>query len=500
MKALVYLRVSTDKQAIKGLSIPTQKESCLDFAKKEGYEVEENNIFTDSGESARTSDRPEFQRLLEHCRKDKDIRAVIVYDISRFSRNGVEYYVIKQELEKLGISILSVSEPIEPIEKGGSPATWLMEWILAGFAEFRSRQDAQKILAGMKRKAQEGVYPTRAPFGYRNRREVISGDKNRAWIELDQKEAVWVEKVFQLYSTGNYSLRGVVDILWLEGFPSRTGKKPHFSFIDKMLKNKAYIGWVVWDGVENPNGKHQAIISKGLFDKVQGILEAHNVGADRKRKHAFILRGVAYCGECGSRWTAGFHSNGTSKKYGLYSCQKAQRSQRIACQQESIDIDELEKQFAKILKKVQLPNAFVEKIRERVRSLFAQEEQIYQKMRKVYLDEETKLKEQQRRLIKLYMNSGLTDEQYEQEKKALETEETRIKENGAKVELELKDVVRTIEIAIGLANNCYRAYQKSPYELKILLAHAFFQKLVIKDKQIVQAVLNPPLDYLCANR
>lgn len=79
-------------------------------------------------------------------------------------------------------------------------------------------------------------------------------------------------------------------------------------------------------------------------------------------------------------------------------------------------------------------------------------------------------------------------------------DEVSVKENGAKVELELKDVVRTIEIAVGLVNNCYRTYQKSSYELKILLAHAFFQKLVIQDKQIVQAVLNPPLDYLCANR
>lgn len=98
------------------------------------------------------------------------------------------------------------------------------------------------------------------------------------------------------------------------------------------------------------------------------------------------------------------------------------------------------------------------------------------------------------------MNAGITDEQYEQEKINLEVQEKRTKESSGKMEHELKNVVRVIELAVGLANNCYRAYQKSSYELKILLAHAFFQKLIINDKQIAQAVLNPPLDYLCANR
>lgn len=57
-----------------------------------------------------------------------------------------------------------------------------------------------------------------------------------------------------------------------------------------------------------------------------------------------------------------------------------------------------------------------------------------------------------------------------------------------------------IEIAVGLANNCYRAYMKAPYELKTLMARAFFQSVIIENKKIVQATLNQPLDYICAKR
>jgi len=68
------------------------------------------------------------------------------------------------------------------------------------------------------------------------------------------------------------------------------------------------------------------------------------------------LRGVAKCGECGSRWTAGYHKGASGKKYGIYSCQK---EQRVSCSQEGIAIDDLESDFEKLFKQVQLPNNVV---------------------------------------------------------------------------------------------------------------------------------------------
>lgn len=60
--------------------------------------------------------------------------------------------------------------------------------------------------------------------------------------------------------------------------------------------------------------------------------------------------------------------------------------------------------------------------------------------------------------------------------------------------------MRTIEIALSLAANCHYAYQKAEPELKALLVRTFFKELVVRDRQIVHAVLNEPLDYLCRAR
>jgi len=71
MKALIYLRVSTDEQADKGLSIPAQQEACLKYAELKQWQVDtEKDIYTDAGESAKTVNRPALQELLSRCKKD----------------------------------------------------------------------------------------------------------------------------------------------------------------------------------------------------------------------------------------------------------------------------------------------------------------------------------------------------------------------------------------------------------------------------------------------
>ena len=151
-KALIYLRVSTDKQAGKGLSIPAQKEKCLQYAKDNGYEVnEETDIYADEGESARTSNRPQFQILWERCRNDKTVRAVIFYDVSRLARNRIDFALVKQDLTKRGIKIRSATEGID-----SSPSGQMLEGVLSTVAEFFSLQSGEKISLGMMGKAKSG--------------------------------------------------------------------------------------------------------------------------------------------------------------------------------------------------------------------------------------------------------------------------------------------------------------------------------------------------------
>ncbi len=111
MNCLLYARVSTDKQAQKELSIPAQIEAMKECARRNGWKVAAH--FVDRGESARTANRPELKRLIQHCKENKGIDVVLVHKIDRLARNLIDFATIKAILKQKGIRLVSVSEPFD---------------------------------------------------------------------------------------------------------------------------------------------------------------------------------------------------------------------------------------------------------------------------------------------------------------------------------------------------------------------------------------------------
>ncbi len=85
MNGLLYARVSTDKQAQKDLSIPAQMAAMKEYSRRNNW----NGVghFVDEGDSAKTANRPELKRLIEHCKEKKDVGIVLVHKIDRLARN-----------------------------------------------------------------------------------------------------------------------------------------------------------------------------------------------------------------------------------------------------------------------------------------------------------------------------------------------------------------------------------------------------------------------------
>lgn len=149
------------------------------------------------------------------------------------------------------------------------------------------------------------------------------------------------------------------------------------------------------------------------------------------------------------------------------------------------------------------PPSFVEKLHARISQLFAAEQSVYEKARADIESRLQDIRERKKNLVLHLIGQKVSPsdvELYGSVKADLESEEQRLNGELAKAEDHVARAVRTIEIALSLAANCYYAYQKAEPELKALLVLTFFKKLVIKDKQITQAVLNEPLDYLCRPR
>lgn len=496
-RVLVYLRVSTKGQARKENPLETQKSACLAFAEKNGYEVAD--IYIDGGISGRTDERDAFKKMTKRLEEDDTIEGVIAYDMSRIFRNGIEYFNYKKHLKKYDKKLFST---VEQINDDGTPTEFMAEWTLAGINQYRSMEDGRKIKNGMLEKAQNGVLPGKAPFGFKNIQEKVSSSKSKRWIEVEEDEANWVRRVFQLFTTSKYSVLKLAEALSNEGFPMRNSKKLRQGFFHYMLTNPVYIGKIPYKN-EVYNGKHPALIDEATFQKAQDILFEHGNGADRSPKHHFPLKVILYCAKCGAKYTGEEHKikNGSIIRY--LRCRKTIRGERVECGERYFQEDHIANQFENIFKQIQLPNSFTEKLRERIKKLFSDEQDIYEKSRKSVLNRLDAIKKQKKNLVLNFINKARTEqdeELYESVKNELEIEEAKLTNQLNEVEGNLSQALKVLEIALVLSNNCYRAYKKANPDLQGLLAKAFFEKVAVSNGEIVSVKLNKPLDFLIKNR
>lgn len=329
-RAVIYLRVSTADQArgdgaSEGYSIPAQRKACTRKAQDLGAVVVAE--FADRGESARSAARPELQQMLRLLAEHRDVDFVIVHKVDRLARNRADDVQIQIAIEKARARLISVSESVDD-----TPSGKLVHNIMADLAEFYSANLASEILKGSTQKASMGGTPYRAPLGYLNVRYLVEGREIRT-IEIDEERAPFIRRAFELYATGEYSLKRLHALLTAEGLTTRaTAKQPArpmaLSKFANLLRNRYYLGLVTYRGLEHP-GKHPAIIGQGLFERVQLVLTERERHTLKQRRNRHYLRGLLTCARCKSRmlYTTGKGKGGDIFDY--YVC--SQRHKGKSC-------------------------------------------------------------------------------------------------------------------------------------------------------------------------
>jgi site-specific DNA recombinase len=191
MRAIIYCRVSSQEQ-VANLSLPTQEKYCREYCERQGFRVDK--VFIERGESAKSIERPVFREMLTYCRKHKEtIDAVVVYALTRFSRNSTDHYAIGAHLRGLGIALRSVTEPIDD-----SPAGRFMEGILAAMSQFDNEQRAERTRIGLRASAQMGRWVFKRPLGY------LSSPRGKSGPSLapDTERAHLIRRAFELCAEG----------------------------------------------------------------------------------------------------------------------------------------------------------------------------------------------------------------------------------------------------------------------------------------------------------
>ena len=312
MRAVIYCRVST-KEQVQNLSLPTQLKACREYCAREGFDV--GHEFTDAGESAKTIDRPEFQKLLQYCRDNKrQVRAVVVYNLTRFSRNAHDHAVVGALLLKLGIALRSVNEPIGDDSVGKLTAN-----MLAAIAQFDNDTKADRTKAGMQAAIGMGRWTFVAPVGYLNNRF-----KGTSSLIPDPIRSPLVRQAFEEFATGRYTKIEVLRRVTALGLTSQKNKPLSAQSFNSLLRNPIYTGWVkVPSWKLSARGDFEALISEATFQRVQRFVNGSpEPTRGRAKSHPdFPLRRFVACGLCSTPLT-GSWSKGRNQKYGYYHCRK----------------------------------------------------------------------------------------------------------------------------------------------------------------------------------
>lgn len=139
MRAVIYARYSCDNQREE--SIEGQLRECKEFAERKGFALVGSYI--DRAVSAKTDNRPEFQRMVKESGGNL-FDVVIVWKLDRFTRNRYDSAHYKAVLRKNGVKVISATEVISEGAEG-----IILESVLEGYAEYYSAELSEKVIRGM---------------------------------------------------------------------------------------------------------------------------------------------------------------------------------------------------------------------------------------------------------------------------------------------------------------------------------------------------------------
>ena len=359
-RAVIYARVSSKEQEKEGYSIPAQIKLLKDYAAQEGISVTQEYIDV---ETAKTTGRAAFGEMVAYLRAHPMVRILLVEKTDRLYRNLKDWVTIDEldaeiHFPKEGVILSRESRSSEKFMHG-------IKVLMAKNYIDNLSEEARK---GQLEKAEQGVWPTKAPLGYRN----ITGTDGRKTIEADPEVASIVSKLFSWYATGEHSLKDVTRLARAEGLVyKKSGNKVPVSTVHTILRNRIYTGQFDWNG-KRYEGKHEPLVTIDLWERVQGVMDGRNTKKPKRSKHNFAFSGLIACAKCGCSVVGEIKK----QKYIYYHCtgyaDKCQ-GEPASCRRKHVREEILEKQFTDMLGRLHFDDEVLDWVRDALHASHADE-------------------------------------------------------------------------------------------------------------------------------
>jgi hypothetical protein len=245
--------------------------------------------------------------------KASGINKLIVWRYDRLGRDSAEYLPLVKGLKRLGVDVVSVTQPTESM---------FMMGILGLMAEEESRQLSVRVTASKQRRFHEGKWGSSPPFGYDSKHDPEGGS-----ILVPNQDAPLLTEMFQRYATGKHSLND------LRRYLKDCGHVRSRYSIWYILTNVVYVGLVkhgrysrsqfmAKPSITTAQGEHEPLTDQETFDRVQERLSANKNRQRGGTAPKYLFSGLVYCAHCGYKFTGRTSAKKQGKRWIEYHCNR----------------------------------------------------------------------------------------------------------------------------------------------------------------------------------
>lgn len=306
----LYVRVSTEEQAINGDSLRTQREELTRYAINNGFHI--YGIYEDDGFSATNLKRPALQRLLKDVEQNK-INRILITKLDRLSRGVRNYYKVLDVLDEHEVFWQTIFEKYDSSTANGR----LHINIMLSVAENESAQTSERIKSVFKTKVEnKEVIAGKIPIGLKKENKKLVIDEDKKQVILD---------AFRFYkeTTSAYQTFQKLDLKYPE-------LQLNYMRTYRILTNKLYIGIkeTRYGDVEN---FCPSLIDSTTFENTQRLLQKNARKKSANNSDGYLFQGMLKCAECGYTLGGKFYSKNVESSRYYYICKRHHSSLKCSC-------------------------------------------------------------------------------------------------------------------------------------------------------------------------
>lgn len=465
MKSVIYCRVSSKEQEETGYSLDAQEKLLAEYAERKGFKVAK--IFRVTESASKWQIRKTLNEMLAHA-ETHGIATVLCEKIDRLTRSLKDAGVVDDWIHadtSREVHFVKENFVLNKNTRAHENLVWDMK---VAIARFYTNNLSEEVRKGQKEKVAQGWLPTKPPLGYKT-----VGEKGHKIHIIDGEVAPYVQRMFEYYASGNYSLKALVEKMYAEGMRTRSGSRVVKSRMADFLKDPFYYGAIRWKDYVYA-GQHEPLVTKECFDRVQEILSGKK--APHKTRHKFQFRKMLKCGECEGTITAEIQ-----KGIVYYHCNHYK-----ACSQKKFTPEKrVEEQLFGVFKFFEsITTEEAEEIKSKIKQNHTSEIEYKERTIQGLQDRYNAL---QRRLDNLYndrLDEKVTVEFWQTKQKEVVAEQTAIQERLAKLKTEEAKYFEIWLNVLDLARRAREIYEKrTPEQRRTLLLH-LFSNLSLKDGEV----------------